>query len=421
MISIKATPNLKIITGLAGSNLLGMGIGIIGGLVQSYYVSPEDLGYFKSFTIATGYAFVLNLGLFGAVQRLYPYYIGKGEKNKAIAVAEIAQSWNILVTSVLSVVFVTLAVLKLQNGNWKGSLGWFAQAVAMAGFIYGGYLNATFRSGQEFKTISKATIISSSASLLVLPFFTIIPYITLAIRSMFGPLLNLVYLHLKRPLKVKWRFNYREFLELMKIGFPIFISGYGATTFWSVVETSIILKFYGPLSLGLWTISFMVSEAAIKIPQAITQVYSPKIMETFGKNNKIGPVLALIKKPLTFGVPIMLFVSFLACLSLKLLVPVIMPKYIAALPIMYLFMLLIPLTLLEMPFQIIIAKGRGMDQNISVFAGLVIFIILAFIFNSLGLGLAGVVAASLLGRLLSRLITYYYVFRYKKLEKQIII
>jgi Na+-driven multidrug efflux pump len=84
-------------------------------------------------------------------------------------------------------------------------------------------------------------------------------------------------------------------------------------------------------------------------------------------------------------------------------------------------MLLIPLTLLEMPFQIIIAKGRGMDQNISVFAGLVIFIILAFIFNSLGLGLAGVVAASLLGRLLSRLITYYYVFRYKKLEKQIII
>ena len=76
--------NVKTIGGLAGSNLLIMAIGLIGTLIQSRYFTPEDLGYFRSFCIATGYAFALNLGLFSALSRLYPYYIGKGEIDKAI-------------------------------------------------------------------------------------------------------------------------------------------------------------------------------------------------------------------------------------------------------------------------------------------------------------------------------------------------
>jgi O-antigen/teichoic acid export membrane protein len=410
--------NIGIIAGLAGSNLLGMAIGIIGTLVQSRYVSPEDLGYFRSFTIATGYAFVLNLGIFGAIQRLYPYYIGKGDKPKAIAVVEIAQSWNVLVTILISLIFLSLSLFSLHNSNWKASLGWLAQIVAMVGFVYGGYLAATFRSGSEFKTLSKSAVISSTSSLLVLPLFIFIPYIALAIRSMFGPLINIIYMHRNRPLRVRWRFNLKELFDLFYKGFPIFISGYGASTFWAVVETSIILKLYGTYHLGLWSISFMISEAAIKIPQAISSVYSPKIMETFGRTNSVGATLQIMKKPIMIGVPLMFLIVLAAVLILPYVVPIVMPKYIDALPIMYLFMLLLPLNLMDIPFQILIAKGNGTAQNVSIFAGLLLFIILSFLFNYLEYGLIGIVTASLIGRLFSRLMSYYYVYLDYRLESK---
>lgn len=397
-----------------------MAIGIIGTLVQSRYVSPDDLGYFRTFSIATGYAFFLNLGLFGALQRLYPYYVGKGEPEKGIAVLEICQFWNVSVSVVVSFLYLIFAIYSISTGNWRAMLGWLSQIVSICGFIYGGYLGATFRSGHEFKTISLASILSSFGNLFILPLFLFFPYTTLALRSMFGPLINLSFMHIKRPLKVKFRFDKDEFWTLLKAGFPIFIGGYGATTFWAVVETSIILKLYGAASLGLWTIGFMVSEAAVKIPQAITAVYTPKIMEEVGRTNKIKNVLALMRKPLLFGVPAMLLISFISCIVLYYLVPIVMPKYILAIPIMYAFMLLLPLTLMELPFQILVAKGHGLKQNYAVFGGLIAFVTFAYMFNALNWGVLGIVSASMLGRLVSRLITYYFVYDEYKIERSIV-
>lgn len=415
LVSFKKS-NFGVIAGLAGSNLFAMAIGIVGTLVQSRFVTPEDLGLFRSFTIATGYAFVFNFGIFGAIQRLYPFYLGRNEKHKGIAAVEIGQSWNILVTIIISLIFLVLSIISLSNGNWKASLGWLAQIVAIAGFVYGGYLGATFRSGQEFKTLAKSGAISSSLSLLVLPLFVFIPYIALAIRSMFGSLINLIYLHKNRPLKVKWRFNLKELWGLFKEGFPIFISGYGATTFWAVVETSIILKLHGTYALGLWSISFMLTEAAIKIPQAINAIYAPKIMEHYGRTNSIIKSLSLMKKPMIIGIPLMLLIVIVSSFVLPSIVPVIMPKYIEAIPVMLLFLLLLPLTVMDMPFQLLIANSNGIGQNVSIFAGLLLFVISAFTFNLLGYGLAAIVIASLIGRLFSRGLTYYYVYSACRIE-----
>jgi O-antigen/teichoic acid export membrane protein len=402
---------------MAGGNLLATLIGILGSLVQARYVTPADLGYFRGFSIATGYAFFFHLGILDVLQRLYPYHIGRKENGRALAVAEVSQSWMVLVTIVVSGCFFVLAVLSLASGNWRAMLGWLVQAVAMSGFIYGGYLGATYRSGHDFVSISKGSVFSSIFGLFILPMFLVWPYVALAVRSCAGSLLSLVYLHVNRPLRIPWRFSWREWFTLLKQGFPIFVASYGAGTLWSVVEASIILKKLGTVSLGLWSLSFMILEMANKVPQSVIAVYTPRIMESIGRTGSVAECLRVFVKPMAWGVPVTFIMVLGSYGVLPFVVPILMPKYIAAIPAMCLMLLTLPLIILEMPYSLQVALGKISQQNISVYFGLGSFLVLAFIAEKIGMGLTGVVGASLLGRFFRILTTYYFVYNHWVAEK----
>lgn len=406
-----SSPTMRMISGLAGGNLLGMAIGVVGTLVQARFVSPAELGYFRQFSIAAGYAFFLHLGVFSSLQRLFPYYIGKGEHERAVAVAEVAQAWNVTVSGVVSFVFLLLGVWTLAQGNWKASLGWAVQAVAMASFIYGGYLGATYRSGHEFIRLAKSSVLGSLVGTVILPFFAVWPYAALAMRAGFSSLSGLVYLHVYRPLKLAWRFSWREWFNLSREGIPMFIAGYGASTGWSVVETTLVLKRLGTAALGAWTMAFMVLEAANKVPQAIVAVYTPRIIEEFGRTGSVPACLRICRRPMLVGTPAMLFLALAGSVCLWLIVPVLMPRYIVAIPAMCLMLLYLPLMVLEMPFVLLVSMGNVLAQNIVTYVGLGVFAVMALIATFSGLGLNGVIGASLLGRLARLAMIYSYLGR----------
>ena len=288
-------------------------------------------------------------------------------------------------------------------------LGWLVQAVAMTGFIYGGYLGATYRSGHDFVHLAKAPVVSSIGGLLSLPLFVLWPYVGLAVRSGAGALLSIIYLHKYRPLRLRWRFNFREWFSLVKEGLPIFVAGYGATTLWTVAETSIILRFLGTEALGLWTMSFMVVEAIIKVPQAMTAVYTPRVIECLGRTQSIRECLRLCKKPVMLGTQGMLLMGACWIVALPYIVPILMPKYTGAISTMCLMMLLLPLCIMDLPYQILVAMGK-IQQNIAVYSGLICFVLLALAAFRLNMGLIGIVGASLIGRAFTRVFLVLYLF-----------
>jgi O-antigen/teichoic acid export membrane protein len=405
-----SSATIKTIAGLAGGNLLAMGIGIIGSVVQARFVSPADLGYFRGFSIATGYAFFFHLGFLDALQRSYPFYIGLGERKKALAMAEVCQSWMVAVTVLVSGFFLLLASFAMSQGNWRAGLGWLVQAVAMASFIYGGYLAATYRSGHDFSSVAKGSVFSSIINLFILPFFIVWPYVTMAVRSGLGGLVNLIYLHAKRPLRLTWRFNWREWLGVFRTGFPIFIASYGANTFWAVVETSLVLKYLGVQALGYWSMSFMVLEMANKVPQAMTAVYMPRVTEAYGRTGSVRAALSLCRRPLLWGTVSMVTMAGLASVVLPILIPWLMPKYVGAITTMSMMMIVLVFIILELPYTILVATGKLVQQNISVFIGLTCFVVAALISVKFGMGLRGIVASSLLGRAVKILVTYEFLY-----------
>lgn len=393
-----ASPTLRTITGLASGNLLAMVVGIVGSLVQARFVTPEELGYFRSFAIVTGYIFFLQLGLFGVLARFYPYYIGKGQRERGLAVAEICQAWIVTITVLVNVVYLCLALLALITGDWRAFLAWLVQIIAIAGFFYGGYLAATYRSGHDFDTVARSSVLSSVVNLFTLPVFVLAPYLALTLRSSVGSLVNLAFLHHRRPLRLRWRFNWREWRDLVKVSLPMFAADYGVNTGWAIVETTIILRFLGTDALGLWSMSFMLLEAANKVAQAITAVYNPRLIEAFGRTEDVRGSLALCRKPLLLGVPAMLLMAGVGALLLPFVVPILMPHYVEAIPTMALMLLMLPLIVLDLPYTLLVAMGKIAQQNIATYVGLAGFLLLAWIALSAGLGLPGVVGASLIGR-----------------------
>jgi len=390
--------------------MLSMAIGLVGAIIQARFISPEELGYFRGFSIAAGYALFLHLGFFEVVQRLYPYYIGKGEKDKAIKVVEICQSWNILVSAIISFIFLSLAIICLIDGNWYATLAWLVQVVAIMSSVYGGYLSATYRSGHEFNTLARGTVISTIFSTVVLPLFFIWPYIALTLRSSLGSLMSLIYLHFRRPLRLKWRINWREWRDLLKIGLPLFILSYSYWIGWDVVEKTIILKQLGAASLGLWSMSFMLFEASSIIPKSISAIYRPRLIESFGRTGNAKTSLSTCGRSILAGSLVTIIFIAAIYLIVPILIPFLMPQYVDAIPAMKLMILGMALILLDLPYSLLVAAGKLKQMYTLTYAGFGVFLLLALLSGNLGLGLMGIIGASIIGKLARISFLYYFVF-----------
>ena len=157
------------ILSLMNSNLIVSFIGAAVSIIQAKFVTAEQLGYFRQFGIITNYLFFLHLGTYQAVERLYPLYVGKGDNAKAKRLVGVAEAWIFLVSVPTALIFLGLSVFSLVKGNWMAMLGWLAQAVAMFTTVYGGFIKATYRSGQDFKKMAKAQYLTPLHTVLSIP------------------------------------------------------------------------------------------------------------------------------------------------------------------------------------------------------------------------------------------------------------
>jgi O-antigen/teichoic acid export membrane protein len=393
-----SSPTIRLVTAVTGGSLFGTLIALVGSLVQSRFVGPEDLGYFRQFGIVTGYMFFIHLGVWHALQRQYPYYVGQGRQDRALAVAEVCQAWTATISGLAAGFFVIMAAASMAGGNWRAMLAWLVQAVTIVGSVYGGYLGATYRSSHDFKTAAKSEVVNAVAGLLTLPFFPAWPYPALALRSGLSSLVSSIYLHVRRPLRLPWRFSGREWSELVKSGLPLFMASYGASVGWSAVEASLIIKGLGASALGLWSVSVMMFETANKAPQAVVAVYAPRLIEQFGRTGSYRDALQLCRRPILWGITGMVSFGIASYAAVPFAVKWLIPKYTAAIPTMCLMLLYLPFLILEMPYSLLVGGGHWAKLNIASYVGLGCFILLALLALRLDWGLNGVVGASLLGK-----------------------
>lgn len=406
-----SSPTVRVVSRVSGGNILAVAIGLFGSLVQARFVGPEVLGYLRQFSIVTSYAFFLSLGIWHALERRYPLYIGQGRRSEALAVAEICRSWNLALAGLASGVFGLMALGAFLGGNWHAGLAWLVQVVMMVSTLYGGYLGATYRSGHDFVTAAKSGVWSALAGLVTLPLLLLWPYTALVIRSSIPNLVSLAYLHIRRPLRLHWRFDRREWWVLIKEGLPLFTASYGLNVGWLAIEASLVLACFGARALGLWSASLMVLQAARIVPQAIVSIYVPRLTEQYGRTGNVLVCLRMCKKPMLLGGAATFALVLVSWCVIPIMVPWVIPKYTEAVSVVCLMMLQLPAIVLQMPLTLLIARGNVVQMNVATYVGLACFVVLALGAFALGWGLNAVVVATLIGRLCRTGIAYWFLYR----------
>ena len=268
---------------VACANLLGTSVGLIGSLIQARFISPDELGFLRKFSVFSSYAAFLSLGLFTILQRDYPLLVGQGEIGRARRVAAIVQSWCLLVSAVVGAALLGITLVECFKGHDKLAAAWFIQFVAVWSAVYGSALIAMYRSGQEFESQAKGQVIGALIGAAVLPLFWFWPFSALVMRSVASQAVLSVYLHAFRPLKVGWCLPFREFLDLVKRGMRLYVSDYLRYMFWQTIEIWLMLWFAGNAGVGLLVFSKVIIDATSQVSSAINQVYLPRIAQRFGE------------------------------------------------------------------------------------------------------------------------------------------
>ena len=407
------------ISALAGSGVFISAISIICSIVQGRYISPSLLGYFGKFSIITGYLSFLHLGTYLALQRDFPYYMGRNERERAVHLAEVCLGWTYIISIISAIVLLSLAVIRLYYHDIRGMIGWLSHVIICILTFYSLYLNSIYRTSNEFVIWSKSIMINSLSSLVVLP-TVIFGFTGLCLRATLPQMVGLLYAHKHRPLKIKPMMDLRTILESIKFGIQLHISNSLITTITDNTMKLFILKSLGSTYLGFYVFSIPILLAVNRISLSIEQVFTPRITLKFGETDDFHHCVKGAFKGMIFGLIIVIPILFIVQLIIPPFVIHLIPKYTQAIPIASVLIWATLARILEIPTMVLYAAKDARALIISAGAGFACFCFISIIAIYYQAGINYLLFAYIFGKISYTLISYIFLFSHTKQQNLLV-
>jgi len=304
-------------------------LGMIAGFIILRWLDPTELGMWQSFSVFVGYLQILTLGTTSGLNRELPYWFGKGKRTLGMKRLKTAGYFTTKLSFFLMLIIMSIAIilyaLNILTLNYAVIMIFAFSIGALS--IQTNFLGATYRSTQSFDKLSKIQFYNSILFFLLLPliyFFDIWGYI--AYQTILTLALYLGY-QFFRPFKVEYKFEKEQFIELVKIGLPMYIWNYLASLSRSIPRLILIL-FGSPLLVGLFSPAGSINSAMLNLPGYINRYLFPKISFQFGKNNDVNEVYQYVMKASLILFLVMMFFSIILALIIPYIFEVFFPKYI---------------------------------------------------------------------------------------------
>jgi O-antigen/teichoic acid export membrane protein len=283
---------------MVGANLASMVLSLVGGFLQARLLAPAILGLFNGIGLALRYAPFLQLGVLDGLYRELPYHIGRGDRQRAEALASVAQGWALIVGSVYAIALLGVGGWHLAHGRSWMAAGWSSNAILALVFYYKTYyLQLTYRTAQDFSRLALVAVVESMASVVLLILVAWLNFYGLCLRALLVGALGTGMLFLWRPIRVRPTWNVGHLKHLLLVGLPIFSVGQ-TYSWWSVLDSTLVLKFAGLEGMGLYAMVTMANAAIEFIPSASSQVLYPRMAEEYGKALSVSKVVRIALRPM---------------------------------------------------------------------------------------------------------------------------
>ncbi len=317
---------------LAGGNVVSTCLNMVGGILVARLVAPATLGLFNGIGLVLRYAPLLQLGITTGLYRELPYYIGKGEPNRARAIAATAQGWALVVGGLVSAVLFGIGGWQFLRGEHWLAAAWSTQAILAVFLFYKtSYLLATYRTSHEFARVALVGVVESSATFALIVLVAVLGFYGLCLRAAVAGAIGTALLHYWRPVRVRPRLNLGDMKRLLFVGAPILAAGQ-LYQLWTVINSTLVFRLAGAEGMGLYSLVGMAGSALGILPLAVAQVLFPRMTEQFGRTGSVRGSLRVAVKPVmitTIGlIPIVLMAQWMVEPAIRLVVP----RYVDAVP-----------------------------------------------------------------------------------------
>lgn len=350
--SVLKSPSLGMLAIFTGGNIFASLLGGVGGLIQAHWVSPETFGEFRKYGILTTYFAIGTAFVHDGLCRQFPFYLGSGDREKALLVAGVAKWWYLFVLFIFSSFFAVMTLVSLFNHDWFGVCGWLTQIAVTIGTVYGVFLGVMYRTSSDFKRLSYNTIWSAVVSFLLLPFVKLWGFVGLAVR-LAGTNLYSVWINRRHlPVKVKALFNWEELKSLMSMSLRFSIPGYLDTSALSATLTAILLFACGQEAVGLFAFALGLRALIMTFNQSLTQIFNVKINLKYGETKNFRKCLVYSAVPSLCAIFVSIGIYIVSVLMVNPFIHYVLPKYIAAIPIVNILFLGVVTSAIYLPLTL---------------------------------------------------------------------
>lgn len=381
-----------------GTSFLIRFITFIRGFIVARLLDPSLYGYFSGLSLIFLYNAQGHLGILHGMNRSLS--ISKGAKShqsfdevknngvSAIAILSLIISGGILLYSFVKADVYSTYVI------------WGIRIYAIVGVLYHmEYVyHSLFRVDHRFKEINISRLIFASSNIILVVLLIYLFGFYGVLFALLGAVaIQNTYLFVKGKFKFKLVLNPDLIKDLLKTGAPISFA-YLTTVILNSVDRIMIIRFLSSAELGFYAIGLTLSaEFLLRIPDAISYVIYPRILEEYGKSGDTRSLLHLFRAPSVVLGCVMAVAIGLLFLSIDYLIIYLLPNYIPAIEVTRILIFSVYfVSINQIAVRVIITTKR--TKALILFQVMAIFLntIANYIAIQRGMGIRGVALATAL-------------------------
>lgn len=316
----------------SASSIFKSGVQLFVGLAIAKFITPNDFGIWSSLNLVLTYAVIIQLGILNGLNLELPLAIGRGKHTRAERLVQTAQSY-IMVCMVLLILGGAFYLMFFKPVEEKFFYGVIAIIVMVIFTFYQDFLTATFRTQKSFLIFSYINIVQALVNLITILLIIYFAYYGLIIKSILVLVFYVILLHIYRPFPVKFLFEKKLYIQLVKTGLPIFVLAYFQSVAMSF-DRLLIIKYLPISMMGIYSFAYLGFSSITLFSSSVASYIYPTMSENFARNKNTLELWSYLKKNMTrifFG---LIVLAIIGALLFPYVIEMFFPNYKQSIPVM---------------------------------------------------------------------------------------
>jgi O-antigen/teichoic acid export membrane protein len=375
-------------------------------LVTARLLGPENLGLVAAVGLIMSYGVLFQGGITDGMRLKVSSLIGQKKHQKAELCLNNGFAGVITIMSTLTLIILVLSYLIV--GDELVFFGIIVNSIGLLFFQIYGYLEGKARLFYHFRAVFYSqTLLAVSQFVLTVTgtyFFGIYGFFT---AMLFFYIPSIIYLRYKKSEVIRYSWDYRAIVELMKLGFPVLLGGM-VFTFFTSIDKWFILTNYGVGFLGYYSVIIGLATMLSMVPTKFASLLGQYLLEASGADCPTETLWSYTVSLLLIGLLLLIPLVMVASDFSHLMIVTYLTKFELSLPLIdILFLSFYVATISSFCATFLISAG----YTVLVLKIQTIGVIMSVLFNvlavSLDSGLIGIAMATFFANLFLGIVSLY--------------